>query len=97
MLQVRDAQGHAVVDAADTEGRDLTATFVALADAKYVVSLHDLDFAGDRSYVYRLTLIAGPQVLAAFPVAGRRGETRRVEFVGIGLATGAAGSSWEWP
>ena len=90
MLQVRDAQGHAVVDVADTEGRDLTATFVAQTDAKYVVSLHDLDFAGDRSYVYRLTLAAGPQVLAAFPAAGRRGETRRVEFFGMGLATGAA-------
>ncbi len=89
MLQVRDASGRVVLDAADTEGRDLTLTMIAQADVKYELSLHDLDFAGDRSYVYRLLLTAGPQVLAAYPAAGRRGETRPVEFVGIGLATGS--------
>jgi hypothetical protein len=90
MLQVRDPQGKTIVDVADTEGRDLTVTFAAQAAAKYTLSLHDLDYAGDRSYVYRLLLHAGPHVLAAYPAAGKRGETRRVEFVGTGLATGAA-------
>ena len=42
MLQVRDAAGHVVVDAADTEGRDITETFIARAQEKYIVSLHDL-------------------------------------------------------
>ena len=32
----------------------------------------------------------GPQVLGALPAAGKRGETREVEFVGVGVATGAA-------
>jgi len=88
MLQVRDATGRVVLDVADTEGRDLTTTLVAQADTKYELSLHDLDFAGDRSYVYRLTLTPGPHVLGAYPAAGKRGETRPIEFVGIGLATG---------
>ena len=61
----------------------------AAAGLEYELSLHDLDFAGDRSYVYRLNLTAAPQVLAAYPAAGQRGETRAVEFVGLGLATGA--------
>ncbi|MFN0052252.1 MAG: PPC domain-containing protein [Planctomycetales bacterium] len=88
MLQVRQPDGKVLVDAADTEGGDFTVTFAAQADAKYLLSLHDLDYAGDRSYIYRLTLTAGPQVLAAYPAAGKRGETRPVEFVGIGVASG---------
>ncbi len=89
MLQVRDASGKLLLDVSDSEGRDIVTTFIAQADAKYELSLHDLDFAGDRSYVYRLTLTAAPHVIAAYPAAGKRGETRKVEFVGIGLATGA--------
>src|SRR5262249_11856465 len=50
----------------------------------------DLDFAGDRSYVYRLIITPGPGLVAALPSAGRRGETQPVEFVGWGVATGKA-------
>lgn len=88
MLQVRDASGKLLLDVADSEGRDIVATFVAQAEAKYELSVHDLDFAGDRSYVYRMTLTAGPHVVAAYPAAGKRGEARKVEFIGIGVATG---------
>lgn len=88
MVQVRDAAGRMVADVADTEGRDLTFSFPTQPQTLYTVSLHDLDFAGDRSYVYRLRIAPGPQVLAAYPAGGRRGETRPVEFVGPGLATG---------
>jgi hypothetical protein len=90
MLKVCDSNGKVLVDLADTEGRDLAATFRAEANVKYTLALHDLDFAGDRSYVYRLSLFPGPHVLAAYPAAGKRGETRRVEFLGIGVATGSA-------
>ena len=90
MLQVQDSTGRKLVDVADSEGRDLAVTFVAQAQERYVLSLHDLDYAGDRSYVYRLLLTPGPQVQAAYPTAGKRGQTQRVEFVGIGIATGAA-------
>ena len=90
MLQVQDSTGRKLVDVSDSEGRDLVVTFVAQAQERYVLSLHDLDYAGDRSYVYRLLLTPGPQVLAAYPTAGKRGQTQRVEFVGIGIATGSA-------
>ena len=88
MLKVRDPEGRVVLDAADSEGRDLTLTMHAQADVPYEISLHDLDFAGDRSYVYRLTLTAGPHVRATYVAAGTRGKTHPVEFVGFGLATG---------
>ncbi len=89
MLQVTDDTGRRVVDVAGTEGLDLQATFAAEADRDYTISLHDVDFAGDRSYVYRLAITPGPGLVAAYPAAGRRGETRTVEFVGYGIATGA--------
>lgn len=85
MLRVTDSAGRVIADSADTEGRDLVLTVPVQADQNYVVSLHDLDYAGDRSYVYRLALTEEPRVLAAYPAAGKRGETRRVEFI---LATG---------
>lgn len=90
MVKVYDDAGKKLIDVAATEGLDLTTTFTAEANKDYVISLHDVDFAGDRSYVYRLLITPGPNVLAAYPSAGKRGETRPVEFVGIGVATGAA-------
>jgi hypothetical protein len=90
VLEVRDSRGQMISDAAATEGLDTKLTFAAQAGEQYVLSLHDVDFGGDWSLVYRLQLTLGPQVRGAIPVAGRRGETRPVTFVGIGVATGAA-------
>ncbi|MFM8272939.1 MAG: PPC domain-containing protein [Gemmata sp.] len=87
-VTVRDAKGSVVVDAVDTDGNDLALTFWATGGAAYTVELHDLDFRGDRSFVYRLALTAGPRVVASVPAAGTRGQTRDVEFVGYGVATG---------
>lgn len=89
MLQVVDPLGNVVLDAADTEGKDLSVSMLAQADTPYEIRLHDHDYAGDRSYVYRLTITAGPQVLAAYPAGGKRGETRPIEFMGRGLKSGA--------
>jgi hypothetical protein len=88
VLQVRDSQGGLLADVAGTDGVDPSLTFAARAGAEYVVSIHDIDFGGDRSYVYRLSLTAGPRVVGALPAAGRRGETREVEFIGYGIASG---------
>jgi hypothetical protein len=88
ILEVRDATGRLVADAVGTNGMDPAVTFAAKAGTAYVASIHDVDFGGDRSYVYRLTVTAAPRVVGALPAAGRRGETRDVEFAGIGVATG---------
>lgn len=89
-LEVRDKAGRVVADAADGEGEDVALTFAAEAGGEYVIHVRDIDHAGDHAYVYRLSVSPAPRVLAALPAAGRRGETRNVEFVGIGVATGAA-------
>lgn len=90
VVEVRDREGRLVAEAVDTEGNDAALTFAAQAGMEYTLGVRDIDHAGDRSYVYRLTVTPGPRVLAAIPAVGRRGETRSVEFVGIGVATGAA-------
>lgn len=89
VFQIRDAAGNLVVDTADTEGRGTDASFLATAGGQYTVSLHDLDFRGDRAFVYRLSLSRGRHIDTAFPAAGPRGQMRQVEFTGTGLATGS--------
>jgi hypothetical protein len=59
-------------------------TFLAKAKEEYEVSVHDIDFGGDRSYVYRLAITPGPGIVGTLPAVGRRGETREVEFIVTG-------------
>lgn len=89
-LQVRDAMGEVVVDVVDTEIRDLSASFTARAGGEYVVRLHDLDFAGNRSFVYRLHLSQGPRIVGALPAYGQRGTIQDVELIGYGIKSGRA-------
>ena len=63
-------------------------TFSVKAGASYIVKLHDVDFRGNPAFVYRLAVSTGPRVITMIPAVGRRGETRIVEFVGYGVATG---------
>lgn len=88
IVEVRDANGQLVADGADTAGHDLQLTFSAKASARYTISLYDTDFRGHHSFVYRLVIHDGPRIVATIPAAGKRGETRPVEFVGIGIASG---------
>ena len=90
VVEVRNASGRLVADAADTSGRDVLLTFAANKGAEYTVSVYDVDFRGNRAFVYRLNVIPGPGVLAAIPSAGNPGETKAVEFIGYGVATGGA-------
>jgi hypothetical protein len=89
VMEVRDAAGKVLAESVDAEGLDTAITFFAVAGAEYQLAVRDIDYAGDRSFIYRLTIAPGPRVLAALPAALRRGETREVEFIGVGLATGA--------
>lgn len=90
VLEVRDETGRLIADAADTAGIDTSLTFAADAGRDYTLSVYDLDFRGNRAFVYQLSLTTGPRILATIPVAGRRGETRSVEFVGYGLTAHSA-------
>lgn len=88
VIEVHDPRGRLVAESFDTEGVDPAVTFAGQKDQTYTISVRDVDHKGFRTLIYRLNVFAGPRVLAALPAAGRRGETRDVEFVGIGVASG---------
>ena len=85
VLEVRDDTGRMIADGADTAGDDTTLTFAGQAGQSYTLSVYDLDFRGNRSFVYQVSIEAGPRIVATIPAAGLKGETRSVEFVGYGL------------
>lgn len=82
--------GDLVADAVSRHSGDAVLTFRAEGGTDYIASVHDVDFTGNRSMLYRLKIAHGTQVFAAVPAAGTRGITQSIEFVGIGVATGAA-------
>lgn len=60
ILQARNSAGELLADFADTQGMDGHITFSVKAGQRYTVSLHDVDFRGDRAYVYRLLFTPTP-------------------------------------
>ncbi len=84
------ADGKKVAEAVDTEGTDPTLTFAVEKGKTYTLVVREVDHRGYRNFTYRLALTPGPRVVAALPACGRVGDRRTVEFVGYGLATGAA-------
>jgi len=92
ILQARDAAGELLADFADTQGMDGSLTFSAKAGQQYSVSLHDVDFRGDRAYIYRLLFTQSPNVVATIPARLQRGTTTQVEFIGTGLQPAAPDS-----
>jgi hypothetical protein len=93
VLEVRDEAGRMIADGADTAGDDTMLTFAGQAGQSYTLSVYDLDFRGNRSFIYQVSIKTGPRIVATIPAAGLKGETRSVEFVGYGLT--GAGTSLE--
>ncbi len=90
IVEIRDASGRLVADAADTAARDERFTFTVEAGQEYFARVYDADFRGNRSFVYRLSFTPGARLLSTFPAAVQRGTVQDVEFFGFGLATGTA-------
>lgn len=81
VVDVRDGQGTLIADSVGSHSADPIVTFFAKAKTEYTIGVRDVDFAGDRSFVYRLSLTPGPRIVSAIPAAGKAGETREVEFL----------------
>ena len=60
LLKVTDSHGSVVLDVADTPGRDFSVSFLGKEGETYDLAIHDIDYAGDRSSVYRIELASGP-------------------------------------
>ncbi|MBI85831.1 MAG: hypothetical protein CMJ81_21765 [Planctomycetaceae bacterium] len=90
IFEIRNSQDELVADVADTVGADSVLTFHAEAGSDYTASIYDVDFRGNRSFIYQISFAAGPHVVAALPAAGRRGEKQTVKLLGYGVATGGS-------
>lgn len=62
VIEVRNEQGKLIADFSDTLGQDGSLSFSAIEGVKYSIAIHDVDFRGDRAYIYRLILSPGPHV-----------------------------------
>ena len=60
IVKVIDSHDTVVLDVADTAGRDLSVSFLGKEGETYTLAIHDIDYAGDRSSVYRMELATGP-------------------------------------
>ena len=77
-------------DAVDLEGKDIVLTFAVKAGKTYSLRVFDVQFRGNQTFVYALRLSLGPRVIMTRPVAGRRGRSCDVEFIGYGLQNGTS-------
>jgi hypothetical protein len=50
--------------------------------------VNDAEFAGDRGYVYRLSIERGPLVVTTLPLVAKRGASVTADVFGWGVATG---------
>ena len=87
-LEVLDPAGRSLAENDDTFGADSFVRFTAPADGTYQVRIHDVNFKGGQSYVYRLTLTADVYVDRAYPLGGRRGTRVPLTLTGQGLPKG---------
>jgi hypothetical protein len=88
VLEIRDESGQLLANDTDTSGQDAGLDFFASAGRVYTVSVFDLDFRGDRAFVYRLAINTGPKIHNTIPAHLQRGSTVELEALGPGLQTG---------
>ena len=90
LLTIRDSSDRIVIEEADTTGDGGDLVFEAKVGETYTLSLNEVDWGGDRSYVYRVAITQSPAILTTLPVVAQLKGSRPVELIGWGLATGAA-------
>ncbi|MEO6787272.1 MAG: PPC domain-containing protein, partial [Chthoniobacteraceae bacterium] len=90
-----DSRMSPVLAVLDASGREIGSArkgglldFTAPSDGQFLVTLHDLTFAGGPDYFYRLTISKGPYVDFIFPPAGVPGSKTTFTLYGRGLPGG---------
>jgi hypothetical protein len=84
-LAVLDKTGRELARNEDAIGNDSVLDFQAPEDGEYVAQVRDYRLQGGDKFDYRLLAGSLPYVRAAFPFAGRRGDTTEVELRGYNL------------
>lgn len=87
-LEVRGPSGKIVAEGVGRLSPDPQLRFTATEAGTYQVRISDVNSAGLQSFVYRLTLSAGPWVESVYPLGGKRGAETKFTAVGLGLPEG---------
>ncbi|MEZ6088789.1 MAG: hypothetical protein R3C05_12345 [Pirellulaceae bacterium] len=88
VIQIEDNAGNKVLDVADPAHRGICETFAVTKGTEYRIALFDLDYRGDRSMVYRLSLRYGPRIIAMLPPSVPPNSRTEVRLFGYGLTSG---------
>ena len=84
-LEVRSPGGKPLAETTGTSAGDVRLKFVATESGKYEIRVHDVQFGGLQTYVYRLTVTNGPWLESVYPLGGQRGTEVKLEGTGQNL------------
>ncbi|WP_254507970.1 PPC domain-containing protein [Anatilimnocola floriformis] len=84
-LTIKDTTGKILADGADTAGTGVTLRFASQAGMTYTATIRDIEFAGDRGYVYRLAIRNSPEIVATLPLVVKAGDKHSLKIIGWGL------------
>ncbi len=84
-LEVRSPGGKPVAETTGTPIGDVRLRFVAAETGKHEVRIHDIQFGGLQTYVYRLSVTSGPWLDSVYPLGGQRGAEVKLEGLGQNL------------
>jgi len=84
VLSILTEKGQTLVKSDDAPlfQQDCFCSLIAPADGKYIVQLRDVAFGGNANAIYRMHIGTFPRPTAAFPPAGKPGETLSVRWIG---------------
>jgi hypothetical protein len=85
-LEARSPSGKPLAETTGTSVGDVRLRFVAAETGKHEVRIHDIQFGGLQTYVYRLTVTGGPWLDGVYPLGGQRGTELKLEGLGQNLA-----------
>ncbi|MBM4074163.1 MAG: hypothetical protein FJ267_00790, partial [Planctomycetes bacterium] len=80
-LEVRDPMGRRVVEGTNNLSGDARIQFQAKETGSYQVQIHDIQFGGSQSHVYRLTVTQQPWVDSVFPLGGQLGSNVKLQLL----------------
>jgi len=104
-IEVRSAAGVLVAESTGQLNRDPQLRFTPPASGQYAVRITDTRATGLQTYVYRLTITAGPWIDSVYPLGGKRGMPTKFAVRGQGIesleatlpaATGVVSHYFTW-
>ena len=86
-IEVRNSTGALVAESTGQLNRDPQLRFTPATSGQYAVRITDTRSSGLQTYVYRLTITAGPWVDSVYPLGGQRGTATKFTVRGQGVET----------